>query len=193
MKKKSFTLVEVIVVVTVMGIVLPAFFTIFTTILRQQLKVFHLAEVKRQGDYVVTVLENTIRNNAYTIYSDTAGNNEICNIPSSLPGPTIQAFKDQYKTLFTLVYASQNLTLTKFDVAPAPTLAFVSGQLNNTKVGITAFSLTCSRGSTLYSAPIIQLSFTICYLSGAAACASGLDQASLTYQTNIKLRNFPTQ
>ena len=66
MKKfnKGFTLIETIVVIAVIGLTLPVLFATILTLMRQQIKIYRLSQVKREGDYIINLMENTIRNRA---------------------------------------------------------------------------------------------------------------------------------
>ena len=66
--KKAFTLIETIVVIAVIGITLPVIFTIILALMREQVKIYRMSQVKREGDYAINLMENTIRNKAVTIY-----------------------------------------------------------------------------------------------------------------------------
>ncbi len=188
--KKSFSFLEVLVVVAVLGIVLPAFFAIFYTILIQQVKVYRLSEVKRQGDSLTTFLENTFRNNAYTIYN---GATEICQADPAVAFPhngTPTSFQNVYDSVFSISNTTTSVSLSYPNpVAPAPTFAFPAGQLNNLPVDIKSFTITCTR-SGQYSAPVIAITYTATYHTTST---NPNENASLPYQLYIKLRSFPTQ
>jgi len=191
---RSFTFIETLVVISVLGLVFPIMFSILFVILQQQLRIFRLTEVKRQGDYIVSFLENTIKDNAYTIYNDDP--TEICEASDVALFPHIgdvSSFKDKYNSSFSLNYDSANLEVFTDSIFPAPTFSFPSGQLNSSKVIISSFLLTCNRAS-IFSAPLVSLNFSICYnLNGSCTSSRPEEEVSLNYQTNIKLRSFPTQ
>src|SRR3989338_10391507 len=150
---RSFTFIETLVVISVLGLVFPIMFSILFVILQQQLRIFRLTEVKRQGDYIVSFLENTIKDNAYTIYND--DQTEICEASDVALFPHIgdvSSFKDKYNSSFSLNYDSANLEVFTDSIFPAPTFSFPSGQLNSSKVIISSFLLTCNRAS-IFSAP----------------------------------------
>ena len=200
--KKSFTFVETLVVISVLGLVFPILFSTFFVILRQQLKINRLTEVKRQGDSIVRILDEMIKNNAYKIYDDT--DTEICDAGGSFPEGTPAYFLDKYNSRFSFKIIiiddvdnyEQNLE-TVYDVPPfpAPTFAFPSGKLNNTRVMIpeSSYVISCNRKTT-YSAPVININFLICYkVNRSCDSAKPEESALLEYQTNIKLRSYPIQ
>ncbi|OGK12017.1 hypothetical protein A2954_00225 [Candidatus Roizmanbacteria bacterium RIFCSPLOWO2_01_FULL_37_12] len=199
MIKKGFTFVETLVVISIFSLILPIILSILFIILQQQLRINSLTEVKRQGDFIADYLQNTISDNAYTIY-DTNGT-EICEVNSidsyphfSSPMPSI-LFRDKFNSEFSINYSAPNLSIdySSPPVAPAPTLAFAQGQLNSPKVIIDTFSISCNRQSS-FSAPLVSLNFRICYnISGSCSFSDPQKVVSLDYQTNIKLRSFPTE
>lgn len=185
-KHLGFTLIEVIVVLAVVGVVLPTFFTLFYSILRQQVKVYRLTQVKRQGDFIMSTLENTIRSNAYRLYN---GAVEVC-APTLPANGNVTAFQDSYRSSFSITTSGSNLQLSpQAVVPPAPTFAFVGGTLNDPSISILNFSMTCSRLSP-FAAPIVYISFDATYNT---ASPNPQDNATLPYQTAVKLRNFPTE
>ena len=60
--KKSFTLIELIVAVGIVGLVLPAVFSIFFSIIRQQLVLIAFQDMKRQGDSIQRNIKNILQN-----------------------------------------------------------------------------------------------------------------------------------
>ncbi|OGK23590.1 hypothetical protein A3A46_04645 [Candidatus Roizmanbacteria bacterium RIFCSPLOWO2_01_FULL_37_13] len=192
----AFTFIETLVVIAVLGLVLPVLFSILFVILQQQLKIFRITEVKRAGDYIVQVLENSIKNNAYTIHDNSS---EICEADPDPANPfphngIPSSFRDKYNSSFSINYNSPDLSLDYPDpVAPAPTFAFAQGQLNSSKVSVSSFSISCARQS-IYSAPLVSINFSVCYnVDGSCISTRPEETASLEYQTSIKLKSYPTQ
>ena len=188
--KKSFTFVETLVVISVLGLVFPVVFSILFVILQQQMKIFRLTEVKRQGDHIVGFLEDVIKNNAFTIYD---GATEICDAALVNPQGVPTSFQDKYNNAFSIDYAGSDLVISyPPPLPPAPTFAFPQGQLTSTKVRIEGFSISCSRTSA-FSAPLVAVNFTICYnIGGSCVSARPEEVAVLDYQTSIKLISYST-
>lgn len=200
--KKSFTLIETIVVIATIGLTLPVLFTLFFTLLREQVKIYHYTEVKRQGDYIVSVMENTIRNNAYIIWYDFSGaiynpcaaDGATYNITNNSPPYGLgNFFIDKYGNRFNYNWNGTTKALEQnystIASVPAPTIPVTTGNLTSSKVNITFFEMKCTQASQ-YSAPLIRLVFTIAYNTTSTRPE---ETVSLSYQTYIKLRNFPTQ
>ena len=184
MIKKGFTLIEVLVVVSVISLVLPAVFTIVFLILRQQAKVYVLQEVKRQGDFVLNNMRTTIKNNAVTVHSGVPTSaNQVCNSvgSSSVAGTTLY-FKDSLNNYFW--YTSDGTKIASNSSIPSTTT-----DLTGSKVNIpagTPLTISCFRGGS-FSAPIISVSYGISYNTTSLRTE---DNASFDYKTKIQLRNF---
>lgn len=181
--KKSFSLIEVIIVITIISIVLPVLFNTLFSVLQQQLKIYRLAEIKRQGDYVLNVMENNIRNNAVSIHSGvpTTDSNEICKNTTSYSN---LYFEDKNSLWFhyelsTIYLVSKTSTSTT--------------NLTSNKVRVEGLTITCNR-SAKYSPPFIDISYTICYNNNNSPCNDTAirteERASMIYKTKIKLRNY---
>lgn len=82
--ESGFTLIEVLIVLVVIGVLIPTLFSILGVVIRQQTKVAKLQEIKSQGDYVTTFIENIIQQTAINVYDDQNLTNEICD-PSNSP------------------------------------------------------------------------------------------------------------
>lgn len=186
--KKGFTLIETIVVIAVIGITLPVLFAIILTLMRQQLKINRLSEIKRQGDYISSVIENTIKDSAISIHNGLPINDskEICKEALSFSSPaTVLYFLDKNKNWFGYQFSGNTLASESAD------LENPSIDLNSSKILISNFSISCSR-NTVYSAPSVQFSFDLCYDTGLPNCATTRPEeiTFLHYQSRIKLRNY---
>jgi len=200
--KKAFTFIEIVVVIGVIGMSLPILFTIIFAITNQTLKVQRLSEVKKQGDYAINVIENTIRGYAVKIYDkDTIlDEDEKCkDIDSSHSSNGTDFYiKDISGKYFNfqltdskIASESADPTDPDFDPVSDP----VSVDLTSDKVFIKDFAIQCNRNTTAYP-PIISISFNICYKNPLSAVGEECiftraeETASLYYQTKIKLRNY---
>ncbi|OGK66302.1 hypothetical protein A2313_03670 [Candidatus Roizmanbacteria bacterium RIFOXYB2_FULL_41_10] len=65
--QKGFTLVEIIVVIAIIGLILPAMFSIVFTLLRLQIQISQLQRLKEVGDFVTNQMTYTIRTNAHKV------------------------------------------------------------------------------------------------------------------------------
>ena len=183
----GFTLIETIVVVSVISLTLPVLFAIIIILMKQQVKVYRLSQIKREGDYVISVIENTIRSNAVSIHSATPPTdiNVICrNIGVSTPEDSIY-FLDKNNNWFGYsATATGNSVVSSSAITP-------SIPLTSSKVLITVFSTFCTKNS-VYSPASILLSFDVCYDTGSGICSPTRPEeyTSMHYQIRIKLRNY---
>jgi type II secretory pathway pseudopilin PulG len=188
--EKAFTLIELVIVIGVIAISLPIVFGLFFLILQAQSRIYILQEVKRNGDYTLSVMQNIIKDRAYAIYSDPglANENEVCSTKSSPSTPTSAAnplyFKDPDGRLFYFYADETTHRIASYSAITNPNTYW----LTNEKVAIEPdnFSLSCFRTS-IFSPPIVAVSFSI---SQAGSPARHEEKASLNYQTKVKLKSY---
>jgi len=186
----GFTLIETIVVIAVIGLTLPVLFSVIFTLMRQQVKIYRLSQIKREGDYVINLMENTIRNRAVTIYKSAVLDdvNIVCKTAgSSWPNPY---FFDEDKRWFVYSASGNSVVSTSANLSPPPINLIIN--LTSSKIIVSGFSISCSRNS-VYSPASISLSFDVCYDTGLPNCATTRPEEftpTLHYQTRIKLRNY---
>jgi prepilin-type N-terminal cleavage/methylation domain-containing protein len=184
--KKGFTLVEVIVVIAIMALVLPAVYALVFAVLKEQVRLYRLTEVKRQGDAVVTLATDLIRNNAYQVY-DNATNLQVCVTNDFTPDPddgSTMYFKSQSGKNFQIFLnspANQDSGPIKLK---SDDTTIANGDITNSKVVVTSFHMTCTRGS-IYGPPVINFNFTIQYNT-----TNTHDTLPLTYRQKVVLRNY---
>jgi len=189
--KKAFTLIEAIVAVGVVGMVLPVFFSIVFLIMRQQLRIAAVKEIKRQGDFVLNNMETTIRNCAQTIHNYKAApivsavltdNNRVCDVIHGSAFDQTVTFKDRFGNGFRYIIsgnrvasdsanaATVNLTNSKVKVEPNGSLPFIQCAITNP-----------------YSPPIVTVNYKISYKTSGSALESNV---SLVFQSKIKLKSY---
>lgn len=184
----GFTLIETIVVIAVIGLTLPVLISTVFILVRQQTKVVRLSQVKREGDYLINTIENTIRNRAISIHSGepTEGNIVCKGVVGSYSYSSTSSlyFRDKDKQWFGYLAGSDLISSDS---------AYLALPINLTsgKILVSPFSISCSRNS-LYSPASILLSFDVCYDTGLPNCATTRPEeiASMHYQTRIKLRSY---
>lgn len=179
MNKKAFTIIEILIVTSMIGLMMPVIFTVMFVVIRQEARIFALTTVKTQGDFILNAMKLNIRNQAISVHNAYPGTslNEICTTVSATPvvqNPLI--LRDRAGNSF---YFSE----TAGAVASNSSVLAVPLTLTNNKVQITGLSFSCNRPS-LYSSPIITVSYTVNYITQTAE-----SPASLPYRTRIKLRN----
>lgn len=88
-KQTGFTLIEMVVVIFIIGLILPVFFSIVFTLGRQLVEILSLQKVKEEGDFVQTKIISLVRNKAIKINESCSGLNlpevvsKICFFDSS--------------------------------------------------------------------------------------------------------------
>jgi len=123
-KRLGFTIIEIVVVVAIVGITLPAIFAILFNLLRLNLQLSQLQRVKEVGDYVSNVMISTVRRNAIRV-------DESCSegvLQGVLSDPDISnsiLFRDRYDVCF-----GYYLKVANDSGITTVTLASVSAALN---------------------------------------------------------------
>ncbi len=177
---KGFTLIEMLVVVGVVALILPAVFAMIFSILRQQSKLYALQEIKRQGDFVLNNIRTNLKNSAVTVHTATppTDSNLICNLASA-PSTVPLFFKDRFNNYFS--YALSGDLIASNSSVPSATTS-----LTNNRVKVVALSISCSRNAT-FSPPIVSISYTVQYNTNSTRPE---DTASFTYQTKMQLKSY---
>lgn len=175
--KKGFTLIEVIVVIAVIGMIIPAIFSVIVAILQQELKIYQLSEVKRQGDYALAIIESTIKTNAVSINDAGTGGNEVC--ADAGESGNADYFRDEQGNWF-------RFTVSNSRIASGSSIVNATGEITKSNVVVTNFSLTCARPNGAAPA-IINVQFTV---SAGGSSTRQEERASITYRTKLKLRNY---
>lgn len=179
--QKGYTLIEMLVVITIVGIILPVVLTILTIIIQQQLKIYRLIEVKKQGDFTLSFIKNKIETEAVKISTDGTIVGEICtNTQSFQPAVPLLYFLNKNNEAFSFNTSNGELRV-----------AGVSGintSLTTNKVIIRNLSFSCYKAGNL-GTPLVQVSYTIEY-KNASANAKPEETALLDYKTKIRLSSF---
>jgi len=176
----SFTLIEIMVVIGVIGLVLPALFTIIFAILQQQTKIIRIQEVKRQGDFVLGVIKTEIKNSAISIHSGLplTDLNKVC---QTMFVEEAACFKDRNGNWFRFYIPSGTTRIASISASGF-------SDLTNDKVIINDFSINCYKPGD-YSPAIVDIKYKICYNNGDSCSSSRPEEnMTITYQTKIKLR-----
>lgn len=188
MRRSGFTFIEMALVVAIVGLVIPVIFSIVYVILRQQVKVYRLSEVKRQGDFTLSTMENTIRNYAKTTHSGVPDDtNEICGGNGSSGANPY--FKDRIDLSSYFTYA-----LSSGKIASTSSVSGANSDLTTDTVIVQLIGSTpligCTR-SSIYSTPVISINFSVCYnISGSCTSSRPEESATLNYSTKVKMKSY---
>lgn len=190
-KKHGYTLVEMLIVLSILTIVMPAVFTIIYTLLNQQVKIYRLVETKRQGDRIMSFMKEkivregvAIKNGAgllrcatYTASPEntTNGNDFIFMKTANPSGPTFNFY----------------LTNSTFFVQDSGGLPTTS--LHDNKVRVSNFQIECFRRNSIASLSqpnqnviLVGFTYTVEFIDNSPTQAEGV--TSLQYQTKVRLR-----
>ena len=185
--RKSFTLMEMIVAVGVVGLILPAVFAIFFTIIRQQLVLISYQEMKQQGDSAERNIKNILQNRAAYITDSGYEATDVCPLPL-IPTPTIFPdsnlfIKDRdgisIKLYKKTLPSIDTIASDSADIIPVPTKTYY---LTSQDVTISSLSFTCYRVNE-FTPPIVSTTFTV-------QKSSVFTNISLPYSFNVRLRNY---
>lgn len=178
MKKKAFTLIEMLIVLTVTAILIPTVFSIVIVIMRQQVRIYKVIETRRQGDYVMTFLKDRlVRTKQMSTYP--AGT-QLCvtaGSTSTAGNGTNVAFLDNDDVTYR-IFAQTTSGITNLMYASPANAAGTT--INNNLVQVTNFTIQCGRRTSV-GAPLIQISYTVRFKDAD-------NNVAINYQTKVKLR-----
>lgn len=162
--KKGFTLIEILVVLTIFGIIALIGGQILTATIKGKNKAEATAKVKSEGNYVISVMEREIHS-AQNIIS-CSGNNRIDYTDAD--GKQKTFYWDTGGSLIKsgLISSPQNLT--------------------SSIASIITFSLTCSPATNPTQ---IIIDFTLSKRAPSGVTLRKDEQAEVSFQTRIVLRN----
>lgn len=175
-KKNGFTLLELVLVLGIMGIIIPAGFSMFIASMRAQLKVSLLQEVKRNGDTSISVMRNLMTSR--TVSLQQFDGTSICNTAGSSYSSGDVYFVDPENQRFRFYLDGDTIASDSSSIGSVP--------LTSTKVAVTDFTLTCEKSSS-FTPPIINISYTV---SQVNATSHAEEQATMDYLTKVRLRTY---
>lgn len=175
-KHKGFTLLELVMVLAILGIIIPAGFSMFIASMRAQLKVNMLQEVKRNGDTSLSVIENLIKSR--TVSLQQLDGTSICNTANTTYSAGDVYFVDQESERFRFHLVG--------DTIASDSSSIGSISLTNAKVAVTDFTLTCAK-ETSFTTPIISIAYTVSQVNDTARSE---EQATMNYLTKVRLRTY---
>ena len=179
-KKLGYSALEMLIVIGMISLLIPAMFALFFSNLRAQSKVLILQEVKRNGDNALGAMTTIIKQYGRSLHSaiPPLSSNEICTNDNPNFNDGRIYIKDVNGNWFSF-YVSQNKIASESSQTG-------SVDLTNDKVSISSFALTCTRTSE-FSPPLVSISF----IASQSAITDRQDEKStLNYQTKVKLRTY---
>jgi prepilin-type N-terminal cleavage/methylation domain-containing protein len=192
---QGFTLVETIIVLAIFGLVIPSVFSIITAIVRQQADIYRLTEMKRQGDYALGYIKQTILNDAEHLYAYSSNPSprydEIC----AQDGASDEFFettndgrdfrmstKDDPSTYMYFHIETDNTAGTSLLLHEDTTGD--SHEITTTNVYIPYFHIECFQKND-FATPLVGVQFAVVYKNKSG---QQVDLNPLVYQTKFKLR-----
>jgi len=187
---KSFTLIEIVIALGVIALVLPAVFSIFFSILRQQLVLLSYQEIKYQGDSAQRNIQNILQNRAAFI-TDSAYAIVDCPLPLT-PTPTYspdlyiedrsQGFIHLYPTPVSPTPASGTAYIIASDSADTNKTFLKTYDLTSKDVTISNLGFSCHRINE-FTPDIVSTRYT-------ASKSAVFNDVSLIYTFNVRLRDY---
>ena len=175
-RRKSLTLVELLVAVGVVGLMLPAVFNIFFAIIRQQLVLIAYTEMKQQGDSAQRNIKNLLQNRAAYVSDAGYESTDVCPLITT-PTPT-------YSPSFYLK-DREGSTIKLYQELAENRIASRSSQiyyLTSNSVMISELGFTCYHVNE-FTPPIISAKFTV-------SKSTAFKDVSLPYSFSVKLRDY---
>lgn len=184
---KGYTLIELLIVLTMIGIMMPAIFSILYVILLQQAKISETITLKNQGDNAQRFMKEQLVG-AVAIQD---GGISYCTTANS----TVSTMSDPdlLERFGTVRFVRRDSTFFRFDYSPVNrSLTYINppislGLIDTARVRITDFRFTCNRRS-LQSPILVRIQYTIEPANALAQTREGLgDPPRLTYRFGILL------
>jgi len=164
-------MIEMLIVITLFIILLPTIMAILSTILRQQLRIYRMVEVKRQGDAALSFMKERILREGIAV-RDNLGNTQ-CDSPNELYAPASGVNFRILRSNGSEYYFRQSGTIVYYVAPPITT------SLTANTVQVSNFQISCFR-RTLNSPPMIQISYTV-------TTTDNTSTISLPYKTKVRL------
>ncbi|HLL60381.1 MAG TPA: prepilin-type N-terminal cleavage/methylation domain-containing protein [Candidatus Nitrosocosmicus sp.] len=182
--RRGFTFIEIIIVIGIVAIALPMVFGLYFINLKNQVKIYSLQEVKKNGDIALSTIESLIKKDASKIVeSFDSSEIEIC-ADSTTPAPTPSSeiyFVAKSNAKFGF-YLDSNRIASQSSALPSPGLVY----LTNNKVKIDSLQFSCERKNS-YSPATVSVSFSVSRLVPTGAQRE--ENAALNFSTKIRLRD----
>ncbi len=194
--KKGFTLIEMVVAIGVVALIIPVVFGVFYNLIFAQTKLFHLTQVKREGDFVLSFIKGTIQNNAQEIHnlnpcsnwSGLSSVNAACNITgstfNSVSSGADFCFVDKSGNGFNFYLSNSGGSPITYAAQGAS-----SNDLTSSKVVVSNFSISCARSAT-YAPALVTVNFNIGYSGVGIGITRPEDIATMLYQTTFQMKNY---
>ena len=187
--KKGFTLLEILIVMTIVALILPTVFAIVFVIMRQQVRIYRVVETRRQGDYILNFIKDKIIRSK-EIGAGVSPYTERCPVNPASPtefqsstGGIDITFVDQNDVRYQIYQDSATDTLYYKKITSPGFTTKLNDPAHN--IAIDSFTISCYRRSA-YAKPIISVAYNISYVDATPTTEEG--SVDLHYQTKVRLR-----
>lgn len=166
--KKGFTLIEVLVVITILSIIMVFGITVISTVLNGGTKIALVSQIKQNGNYVTEVMSRYIRNATSISNAPACGNSLVLVQP------------DNSEVTFSLLPSDANN-----NNRIASNSAILTNSDIKNGVNVSSLNFTCD---TTVNPPVVTINFT---LTQPLSAGSGVEsQSSETFHTSVSLRTY---
>lgn len=171
----GFSLIELLIVITLIGIIGVIISQVFIMGFKIQAKSEIVKEIKQNGDFALSVIENMVRNSADI-------NSGQCNISGNMLTITNQ---DGYSTTFDCTSNTQIASISAYS-GLYPTIVT---SLTNNKVTVSNCSFVIVCPTPALNPKYVFMNYTV-RQSGSGIIPTPGAYSSLDYQSTISLRNY---
>lgn len=188
---RGYTIIEMLIVITLLTIIMPAVFSIIYTLLSHQMKMYRIIETKRQGDRIMSFMKEKIIREAMGIKR--ANNTIRCGSYTATPETTTNGNDFLFMKSTDPNGDSFNFYLVNSTFFVQDTSGLAATSLHDTKVRVTNFQIECFRRNSSVSPSqpnknivTVGFTYTVEYIDNSPTQSEGT--TSLQYQTKIRLR-----
>lgn len=189
--QKGFTLIEVLVIMSIMGVVGTVIASIFTISLRTSRKATYITTVRQNGNYAIAQMTRQIRYaQSFDGLEDPVGSNTYA-VDTTCVGATTIRKKlkvtnfDGGSTIFTCNEATDTIASTSATFGSTPVNLLVG--TTNSPVNLQNCNLSCTRPS-IDSPPIVTISFELSDNASGDTFVEG-KVSKILFQTSVTPRN----
>lgn len=184
------TLVEVVVVIGIISIALPALFSTLIVSTRQQVSISRINEVKNQGDTVLGAMTSRIKNDAETLCMSTDGSTCGTKLCETADGPhDMNSFIDKTGGFVRYYADTTTQSLYEYSATASVVPVIATKRLTNDRVKVSSFLLQCQKTSAT-TRPIVSIQYSV--LAEAVGNTKPEERATLDYSTKIAVDHIDT-
>lgn len=184
------TLVEVVVVIGIISIALPALFSTLIVSTRQQVSISRINEVKNQGDSVLGTMTSRIKNDAQTLCMSTDGTTCGTKLCETADGAhDMNSFIDKSGGFVRYYADTATQSLYEYSATASVVPVVNTKRLTNDRVKVSSFALQCQKVSET-TRPIVSIQYSV--LAESTGNTKAEDRATLDYSTKIAVDHIDT-